>query len=100
MRQSSSIPLPKSKLSVVYNQNLGSCATLANRALQQEEVGGSVQRHPSTEHYDNASLNLEDAWHVSPAWMQDLSREDQATASGNSQIEQLNQHINVPSPEF
>ncbi|HCR0018315.1 TPA: type VI secretion system tip protein VgrG, partial [Acinetobacter baumannii] len=47
------------------------------------------------EHYDNASLNLEDAWHVSPAWMQDLNGEDQATASGNSQIEQLNQHINA-----
>ncbi|WP_269507795.1 DUF2345 domain-containing protein, partial [Acinetobacter baumannii] len=41
------------------------------------------------------SLNLEDAWHVSPAWMQDLNGEDQATASGNSQIEQLNQHINA-----
>ncbi|HGH3637133.1 TPA: DUF2345 domain-containing protein, partial [Acinetobacter baumannii] len=39
--------------------------------------------------------NLEDAWHVSPAWMQDLNGEDQATASGNSQIEQLNQHINA-----
>ncbi|HCJ0884188.1 DUF2345 domain-containing protein, partial [Acinetobacter baumannii] len=48
-----------------------------------------------SEHYDNASLNLEDAWHVSPAWMQDLNGEDQATASGNSQIEQLNQHINA-----
>ncbi|EPT8468421.1 DUF2345 domain-containing protein, partial [Acinetobacter baumannii] len=41
------------------------------------------------------SLNLEDAWHVSPAWMQDLNGEDQATASGNNQIEQLNQHINA-----
>ncbi|MFH4175300.1 contractile injection system protein, VgrG/Pvc8 family, partial [Acinetobacter baumannii] len=29
------------------------------------------------------------------AWMQDLNGEDQATASGNSQIEQLNQHINA-----
>lgn len=27
--------------------------------------------------------------------MQDLNGEDQATASGNSQIEQLNQHINA-----
>ncbi|MFW1836939.1 hypothetical protein, partial [Acinetobacter baumannii] len=32
---------------------------------------------------------------VSPAWMQDLNGEDQATASGNRQIEQLNQHINA-----
>ncbi|MBJ8502821.1 MULTISPECIES: type VI secretion system Vgr family protein [Acinetobacter] len=64
--------------------------------LQQEEGSGSVQgTQKHSEHYDNASLNLEDAWHVSPAWMQDLNGEDQATASGNSQIEQLNQHINA-----
>ncbi|MFX5298043.1 type VI secretion system Vgr family protein, partial [Acinetobacter baumannii] len=63
---------------------------------QQEEGSGSVQgTQKHSEHYDNASLNLEDAWHVSPAWMQDLNGEDQATASGNSQIEQLNQHINA-----
>jgi len=65
-------------------------------ALQQEEGSGSVQgTQKHSEHYDNASLNLEDAWHVSPAWMQDLNGEDQTTASGNSQIEQLNQHINA-----
>ncbi|MFU2198846.1 type VI secretion system Vgr family protein [Acinetobacter baumannii] len=65
-------------------------------ALQQEEGSGSVQgTQKHSELYDNASLNLEDAWHVSPAWMQDLNGEDQATASGNSQIEQLNQHINA-----
>ncbi|WP_445405564.1 type VI secretion system Vgr family protein [Acinetobacter pittii] len=65
-------------------------------ALQQEEGSGSVQgTQKHSEHYDNASLNLEDAWHVSPAWMQDLNGEDQATASGNSQIEQLNQYINA-----
>uniref|UniRef100_UPI0013D2E566 DUF2345 domain-containing protein n=1 Tax=Acinetobacter pittii TaxID=48296 RepID=UPI0013D2E566 len=64
--------------------------------LQQEEGSGSVQgTQKHSEHYDNASLNLEDAWHVGPAWMQDLNGEDQATASGNSQIEQLNQHINA-----
>ncbi|MFX9799525.1 hypothetical protein ABTP18_20095, partial [Acinetobacter baumannii] len=65
-------------------------------ALQQEEGSGSVQgTQKHSEHYDNASLNLEDAWHVSPAWMQDLNGEDQATASGNSQIEQFNQNINA-----
>ncbi|CAI3114785.1 Actin cross-linking toxin VgrG1 [Acinetobacter calcoaceticus] len=64
--------------------------------LQQEEGSGSVQgTQQHSEHYDNASLNLEDAWHVSPAWMQDLKGEDQATASGNSQIEQFNQNINA-----
>ncbi|WP_047473420.1 type VI secretion system Vgr family protein, partial [Acinetobacter sp. ZOR0008] len=65
-------------------------------ALQQEEGSGSVQgKQQHSEHYDNVSLNLEDAWHVSPAWMQDLNGEDQATASGNSQIEQFNQNINA-----
>ncbi|MGE8550717.1 MAG: DUF2345 domain-containing protein, partial [Acinetobacter calcoaceticus] len=65
-------------------------------ALQQEEGSGSVQgTQKHSEHYDNASLNLEDAWHISPAWMQDLNGEDQATASGNSQIEQFNQNINA-----
>ncbi|AJB49833.1 hypothetical protein RR32_17615 [Acinetobacter nosocomialis] len=65
-------------------------------ALQQEEGSGSVQgTQKHSEHYDNASLNLEDAWHVSPAWIQDLKGEDQATASGNSQIEQFNQNINA-----
>ncbi|MDO7216208.1 type VI secretion system Vgr family protein [Acinetobacter nosocomialis] len=65
-------------------------------ALQQEEGSGSVQgTQKHSEHYDNASLNLEDAWHVSPAWMQDLKGEDQATASGNSQIEQFNQNLNA-----
>lgn len=65
-------------------------------ALQQEEGSGSVQgTQKHSEHYDNASLNLEDAWHVSPAWMQDLKGEDQATASGNNQIEQFNQNINA-----
>ncbi|PQL75563.1 type VI secretion system Vgr family protein, partial [Acinetobacter baumannii] len=33
------------------------------------------------------------AWHVSPAWMQDLKGEDQATASSSSQLEKLNQHF-------
>ncbi|MDS7966188.1 type VI secretion system Vgr family protein [Acinetobacter sp. V117_2] len=65
-------------------------------ALQQEEGSGSVQgTQKHSEHYDNASLNLEDAWHVSPAWMQDLKGEDQATASGNNQIERFNQNINA-----
>ncbi|CAG68625.1 conserved hypothetical protein; putative VGR-related protein [Acinetobacter baylyi ADP1] len=65
-------------------------------ALQQQEGSGSVQstQHHS-QHYDNASLNLEDAWQISPAWTQDLNGEDQVTASSNTQIEQLNQQINA-----
>ena len=63
-------------------------------ALEQEQGAGSVQStHQHSAHYDNASLGLEDAWHFSPAWMQDLNGEDGATASGNSQIEKLNQNL-------
>ena len=63
-------------------------------ALQQEEGSGSVQgTQQHSEQYDNVSLSLEDAWHISPAWVQDLKGEDQATASGNAQIEQLNRQL-------
>lgn len=63
-------------------------------ALETEEGAGSVQsKHSHSEHYDNASLGLEQAWHFSPAWMQDLKGEDGATQSGNSQIEKFNEHL-------
>ena len=62
--------------------------------LSQEEGAGSVQsQHQHSTQQDNASLSLEQAWHVSPAWMQDLKGEDQATAASNSQIEKLNQTL-------
>ncbi|WP_180113959.1 type VI secretion system Vgr family protein [Acinetobacter sp. YH12063] len=62
--------------------------------LSQEEGAGSVQsKHQHSQSQDNASLSLEQAWHISPAWMQDLKGEDQATASSNSQIEKLNQNL-------
>ncbi|ENX12527.1 hypothetical protein F895_02901 [Acinetobacter sp. CIP 64.2] len=63
-------------------------------ALEQEDGAGSVQStHKHSAQYDNASLGLEQAWHFSPAWMQDLNGEDGATASGNAQIEKLNQNL-------
>ena len=63
-------------------------------ALETEEGAGSVQsKHSHSENYDNASLGLEQAWHFSPAWMQDLKGEDGATKSDNSQIEKLNQNL-------
>ena len=63
-------------------------------ALEQEEGAGSVQsKHKHSDNQDNASLSLEQAWHISPAWIQDLNGEDQATASNNSQIEKLNQNL-------
>ncbi|WP_038346356.1 type VI secretion system Vgr family protein [Acinetobacter sp. A47] len=64
-------------------------------ALAQEEGAGSVvTTHRHSENFDSASLSLEQAWHISPAWMQDLKGEDQATASGSQQLEKLNQQFN------
>ena len=63
-------------------------------ALEQEQGAGSVQStHQHSDQYNNASLQLEDAWHFSPAWIQDLKGEDGATISGNSQIEKFNQNL-------
>jgi type VI secretion system secreted protein VgrG len=62
--------------------------------LDIDEGAGSVQsKHNHSENYDNASLALEQAWHFSPAWIQDLNGEDSATPSGNSQIEKFNQNL-------
>ncbi|WP_287911811.1 type VI secretion system Vgr family protein [Acinetobacter sp.] len=63
-------------------------------ALETEEGSGSVQsKHQHSENYDNASLGLEQAWHFSPAWIQDLNGEDSVTKSGNSQIEKFNENL-------
>ncbi|ATZ68105.1 type VI secretion system Vgr family protein [Acinetobacter haemolyticus] len=63
-------------------------------ALEQEDGAGSVQtKHQHSQQHDVASLGLEDAWCITPAWMQDLNGEDGATASGNRQIEKLNQNL-------
>ncbi|KKC43898.1 type VI secretion system Vgr family protein [Acinetobacter sp. V2] len=63
-------------------------------ALAHEEgVGSVITTHIHSEQFDSASLSLEQAWHVSPAWMQDLKGEDQATASSSNQLEKLNQHF-------
>ena len=62
--------------------------------LEQEEGAGSVQsKHQHSQSQNNASLGLEQAWHISPAWIQDLNGEDQATASNNNQIEKINQNL-------
>ncbi|MFW1950284.1 type VI secretion system tip protein VgrG, partial [Acinetobacter bereziniae] len=55
---------------------------------------GNVQsKHQHSDQYDNASLGLEQVWHFSPAWTQDLNGEDGATPSSNSQIERFNQNL-------
>ena len=51
-------------------------------ALAHEEgVGSVITTHLHSEQFGSASLSLEQAWHMSPAWMQDLKGEDQATVS-------------------
>ena len=63
-------------------------------ALETEEGAGSVQsKHSHSDNQDNASLGLEQAWHFSPAWIQDLNGEDGATKSGNGQIEKFNENL-------
>ncbi|KQE89055.1 type VI secretion system Vgr family protein [Acinetobacter lactucae] len=63
-------------------------------ALTHEEgVGSVITTHIHSEQFDSASLSLEQAWHVSPAWMQDLKGEDQATASSSNQLDKLNQQF-------
>ena len=63
-------------------------------ALEVEEGAGSVQsKHSHSDNHDNASLGLEQTWHFSPAWVQDLNGEDGTTQSGNSQIEKVNENL-------
>ncbi|MDC5069737.1 DUF2345 domain-containing protein [Acinetobacter baumannii] len=64
--------------------------------LQQTDGAGSVQStHQHSANYDNQSLSLEDAWHFSPAWMQDLNGEDGATSASNQQLEKFNQNLSA-----
>lgn len=64
-------------------------------SLSQEDASGSVlSSHKHSAQRDNESLSLEQAWSISPAWISDLKGEDQATASGNSQLDKLNKHLN------
>ena len=96
--RSSAVEQQDSMTSLVPTRSLQSTAVHVQRwqadALSQEEGMGSVQsKHIHSINQDNASLSLEHAWHVSPAWMQDLNGEDQATASGHQQLEKLNQNL-------
>ena len=42
---------------------------------------------------NSKALSLEQAWCVSPAWMQDLTGQDQVTAASTEQLEQLGQQL-------
>ena len=64
-------------------------------SLTQEDASGSVlSSHKHSAQRDNESLSLEQTWNISPAWIRDLKGEDQATASGNSQLDKLNKQLN------
>lgn len=64
-------------------------------SLSQEDASGSViSSHQHSAQRDNESLSLEQAWSISPAWITDLKGEDQATASGNKQLDRLNKQLN------
>ncbi len=96
--RSSAVEQQDSMTSLVPTRSLQSTAVHVQRwqadALSQEEGMGSVQsKHSHSANQDNASLSLEQAWHFSPAWMQDLNGEDQATASGHQQLEKLNNNL-------
>lgn len=96
--RSSAVEQQDSMTSLVPTRSLQPTAVHVQRwqadALSQEEGIGSVQsKHSHSANQDNASLSLEHAWHVSPAWMQDLKGEDQATASGHQQLEKLNNNL-------
>ncbi|ENU90944.1 hypothetical protein F971_03411 [Acinetobacter vivianii] len=84
--------------SFIGNRSLQPTSVYVNRwqpdALDMDEGTGSVlttQQH--SEQHDATSLGLEDAWHFTPAWMQDLNKEDGATPSGNQQVERFNQNL-------
>ncbi|WP_336010064.1 type VI secretion system Vgr family protein [Acinetobacter calcoaceticus] len=96
--RSSAVEQQDSMTSLVATRNLQPTAVHVQRwqadALSQEEGMGSVQsKHSHSANQDNASLSLEQALHISPAWMQDLNGEDQATASSHQQLERLNQNL-------
>ncbi|MCU4368279.1 type VI secretion system Vgr family protein [Acinetobacter courvalinii] len=85
--------------SFIAQRQLQSTAIYVQRwqadSLSQEDGSGSVlSSHQHSAQRDNESLSLEQAWSVSPAWISDLNGEDQATKSGNSQLEKLNKQLN------
>ena len=84
--------------SLIAQRNLQATAIHVQRwqadVLEQEDGSGSVlSSHQYSVQQDNESLSLEQAFHMSPAWISDLKGEDQATVSGNSQLEKLNQQL-------
>ncbi|MFJ1520288.1 DUF2345 domain-containing protein [Acinetobacter sp. ABJ_C1_1] len=89
-----------SMTSLMANRSLQPTSVFVQRwqsdVLEQTDGVGSVQsKHEHSSNYDNQSLSLEDAWHFSPAWMQDLKGEDGATSASNQQLEKFNQNLSA-----
>ncbi|MBJ8451880.1 type VI secretion system tip protein VgrG [Acinetobacter bereziniae] len=96
--RSSAVEHRDSIISLVAERSLQPTSVHIHRwqadAHEIEEGAGHVQsNHQHSENYDNASLGLEQVWHFSPAWIQDLNGEDGVTQSGNSQIEKFNENL-------
>ena len=96
--RSSAVERGDSILSLVAERSLQPTSVHIHRwqadVLDIEEGAGNVlSKHKHSENYDNAGLGLEQVWHFSPAWTQDLNGEDGVTPSGNSQVERFNQNL-------
>ncbi len=65
----------------------------ADHLAYDEGAGSVITAHQHSVNFNNADVGLENAWHLSPAWMQDLNGEDEATASGHHQLERINQNL-------
>ncbi|WP_278363136.1 type VI secretion system Vgr family protein [Acinetobacter schindleri] len=61
--------------------------------LAQNESQVLLSSHQHSEVQDNQSLNLEDVWTISPAWISDLNGEDQTTSASSAQLDQLSQQL-------
>ncbi len=83
--------------SFIAKRALQSTAVQAQRwqasLLSQEQPYSQLSKHQHSDVQDNASLSLEQAWSISPAWTPDLTGTDQSTVSNNQQLEKLNRQL-------
>lgn len=84
--------------SLIAVRQLNSSSTQTQRwhaqQLAQDQSQPLFSNHQQSDIHANATLQLEDAWNISPAWTGDLNHEDQVTASGIAQLDRLNQQLN------
>lgn len=83
--------------SFIAERALQSTAVQAQRwqpsLLFQDQPYSQLSKHQHSDVQDNASLSLEQAWSISPAWTSDLTGTDQSTVSNNQQLEKLNRQL-------